>query len=96
MAEVNTRAHRATPEPAVIRLAEEHERLHPLPRCRTRCASGRPGRSTGSRRSRSAARSTRSRTTLVDERVWARADGRELIVVHVDWHQGPREVARHG
>ena len=32
MAEVNTRTHRATLEPPVLRLAEEHERLHPLPR----------------------------------------------------------------
>ena len=31
MAEVNTRPHRSTMEPPVIRLAEEHERLHPLP-----------------------------------------------------------------
>ena len=32
---------------------------------------------------------------LIDERVWARADGDQLIVVHVDGHLGPREVARH-
>ena len=32
MAEVNTRPHRATMEPPVVRLAEEHERLHRLPR----------------------------------------------------------------
>ena len=32
---------------------------------------------------------------LIDERVWARTDGDQLIVVHVDGHQGPREVARH-
>jgi transposase len=32
MAHVNTRPHRSTQEPPVIRLAEEHERLHRLPR----------------------------------------------------------------
>ena len=32
---------------------------------------------------------------LVDERVWARADGDELVVVHADAPDGPREVARH-
>jgi hypothetical protein len=32
---------------------------------------------------------------LIDERVWVRADGGELIIVHVDQQQGPREVARH-
>jgi hypothetical protein len=32
---------------------------------------------------------------LIGERVWARADGELLVVVHVDALQGPREVARH-
>jgi len=31
----------------------------------------------------------------VSERVWARAYGSEMIIVHVDSPQGPREVARH-
>jgi hypothetical protein len=31
----------------------------------------------------------------VDERVWARVEGEELVVVHADPPQGPREVARH-
>ena len=34
-------------------------------------------------------------STLVDERVWARADGDELVIVHADGPDGPREVARH-
>jgi hypothetical protein len=34
-------------------------------------------------------------STLVDERVWARTDGSELVVVHADAPDGPREVARH-
>jgi hypothetical protein len=34
-------------------------------------------------------------STLRDERVWARVDGSELIVVHADGPEGPREVARH-
>jgi hypothetical protein len=33
-------------------------------------------------------------STLVDERVWVRADGSELVVVHADGPDGPREVAR--
>jgi Mu transposase-like protein len=32
---------------------------------------------------------------LVDQRVWARIDGEELIVVHADGTGGPHEVARH-
>jgi hypothetical protein len=32
---------------------------------------------------------------LIDERVWARIDDQELVVVHVDGSAGSREVARH-
>jgi hypothetical protein len=32
---------------------------------------------------------------LVDERVWARVESEELVVVHADAPEGPREVARH-
>jgi hypothetical protein len=32
---------------------------------------------------------------LIDERVWARADGTELVVIHLDGTHGPKEVARH-
>ena len=34
-------------------------------------------------------------SSLVEERVWVRTHGSELIVVHVDSPEGPREVARH-
>jgi hypothetical protein len=63
MADVNTRPHRATREPPIVLLAQEHEHLHRLPRLGTRCASGRPARLTAQRRSRSATRSTRCRTS---------------------------------
>jgi hypothetical protein len=32
---------------------------------------------------------------LIDQRVWARIAGEQLIVIHVDGPGGPREVARH-
>jgi hypothetical protein len=32
---------------------------------------------------------------LIGERVWVRADGEQLVVVHIDADRGPREVARH-
>lgn len=32
---------------------------------------------------------------LIDQRVWARIAGEELVVIHVDGPGGPREVARH-
>jgi transposase len=95
MAEVNTRPHRCTQEPPVIRLASEHERLHRLPRLphtvcfgETRKVSWQSTISVGG-----ALYSVPH--ALVDQRVWARVDGEELIVVHADGIEGPREVARH-
>jgi Mu transposase, C-terminal domain len=95
MAHVNTRPHRSTQEPPVVRLALEHERLHRLPRLphtvcfgETRKVSWQSTISVGG-----ALYSVPH--GLIDERVWARADGDELIVIHLDGAQGPREVARH-
>ena len=95
MADVNTRAHRATRQPPVILLAEEHEHLHRLPGCRTRCASGRRARSTARRRSVVGDAIYSVPHELIGERVWVRAEGEQLVVVHIDEAQGPREVARH-
>ena len=76
-------------------LAEERARLHRLPQVphtvcfgQTRKVSWQSTISVGG-----ALYSVPS--TLVDERVWARADGDELVVVHADAPDGPREVARH-
>ncbi len=95
MAHVNTRQHRSTMEPPVVRLAAEHGRLHRLPRrphtvCfgETRKVSWQSTISVGGAR-------YSVPHSLIDERVWARADGDELIMVYVDGHQGAKEVARH-
>jgi transposase len=92
---VNTREHRVTRRPPAVMLGEERERLHPLPALphtvcfgQTRRVSWQATISVGS-----AIYSVPS--TLVDERVWARVEGSELVVVHADSPQGPREVARH-
>ncbi len=76
-------------------LAEERDRLHRLPAIahtvcfgETRKVSWQSTISVGG-----ALYSVPS--TLVDERVWARVDGGELVVVHADSADGPREVARH-
>jgi hypothetical protein len=76
-------------------LAEERARLQPLPAMahtvcfgQTRKVSWQSTISVGG-----ALYSVPS--TLVDERVWARSDGDELVIVHVDAPDGPREVARH-
>jgi transposase len=92
---VNTREHRITRRAPAVMLAEERARLHPLPAMahtvcfgQTRKVSWQSTISVGG-----ALYSVPS--TLVDERVWARADGDELVIVHADAPDGPREVARH-
>lgn len=92
---VNAREHRITRRPPVVMLADERERLHRLPEIAHTVCFGETRRvnrqstiSVGS-----AIYSVPSR--LVDERVWVRADGAELVVVHADDTDGPREVARH-
>jgi transposase len=92
---VNTREHRVTRRPPALMLSEERGRLHPLPAVphtvcfgETRRVSWQSMISVGS-----ALYSVPS--TLTDERVWARVEGSELVVVHADSPQGPREVARH-
>ena len=92
---VNAREHRVTRRAPVVMLAQERDRLHRLPVVAHTVCFGQTRRvcrqstiSVGG-----AIYSVPSR--LVDERVWARADGSELVIVHVDSPAGPREVARH-
>jgi transposase len=92
---VNAREHRVTRRAPAVMLAEERERLHRLPGVphtvcfgETRKVSWQSTISVGG-----ALYSVPS--ALVDERVWARVEGAELVVVHVDSPRGPREVARH-
>ena len=95
MADVNTRPHRATMQPPVIRLAEEHERLHRLPRVgHTVCFGEARKVNWQSVISVGGARYSVPHQ-LIDQRVWARIDGDELIVIHVHPDRGPAEVARH-
>jgi len=93
---VNAREHRVTRRAPAVMLVEEQGRLHRLPPVphtvcfgQTRKVSWQSTISVGG-----AIYSVPS--SLVDERVWARADGSELIVVHADGPEGAREVARHG
>jgi transposase len=92
---VNAREHRITRRAPAVILAEERERLHRLPEVphtvcfgQTRKVTWQSTISVGG-----AIYSVPSR--LVDERVWVRVDGDELVVVHADAPEGPREVARH-
>ncbi|MCA1677502.1 MAG: IS21 family transposase [Actinobacteria bacterium] len=92
---VNTREHRVTRRAPAVMLCEERERLHPLPAVAHTVCFGQT-RKVGWQSTISVGGALYSvPSTLVDERVWARVEGSELVVVHVDSPQGPREVARH-
>ena len=95
MADVNTRPHRATRQPPVVLLEREHEHLHPVPkRPHTLCFG--QTRKVDRQATVSVGDAIYSVPhELIGERVWVRAEAEQLIVVHIDPDQGPREVARH-
>ena len=95
MAHVNTRPHRSTQQPPVVRLAEEHERLHRLPRVAHTMCFGETRRVSWQSTVSVGGAIYSVPHALVDERVWVRCDGEELIVVQADDPAGPAEVARH-
>jgi hypothetical protein len=95
MADVNTRPHRSTREAPLALLAEEHEHLHRLPRVPHTLCFGQT-RKVDRQATVSVGEAIYSVPhQLIGERVWVRAEGEQLVVVHVDEVQGPREVARH-
>jgi transposase len=92
---VNAREHRVTRQPPAVLLLEERARLHPLPeRAHTLCFGETRKVSWQSTVSVGGALYSVP-CALVDERVWVRADGDELVIIHADGPSGPREVARH-
>jgi hypothetical protein len=95
MADVNTRPHRATRQAPVLLLAQEHEHLHRVPRrAHTLCF----GQTRKVDRQATVSMGDAIYSVphaLIGERVWVRVDAEQLVVVHVDQSQGPREVARH-
>ena len=95
MAEVNTRPRRATQQAPIIRLAQERERLHRLPRVAHTVFFGETRRV--NRESVISVGGARYSVPhdLIDERVWARIDGDQLVVIHVHSDRGSAEVARH-
>ena len=95
MADVNTRAHRATRQPPVVLLSQEHEHLHRLPRLGHTLCFGQT-RKVDRQATVSVGDAIYSVPhALIGERVWVRAEGEQLVVVHIDALQGPQEVARH-
>lgn len=92
---VNAREHRVTRRPPVVMLAEERSRLHPLPKVAHTVCFGQTRRVCRQSTISVGGALYSVPSKLVDERVWARSDGSELVIVHVDGPDGPREVARH-
>ena len=95
MAEVNTRQHRSTLEAPVIRLAEEHDRLHRLPRLPHTLCFGETRKVNWQSLISVGGAQYSVPHELIDQRVWARIAGEQLVVIHLDGPGGPREVARH-
>ena len=95
MADVNTRSHRATRQPPLLLLEEEHEHLHRLPRLPHTLCFGQT-RKVDRQATVSVGEAIYSVPhELIGEPVWVRAETEQLVVVQVDEIHGPREVARH-
>jgi transposase len=92
---VNTREHRVTRRAPVVMLADEQARLHQLPRVAHTVCFGQTRKVSWQSTISVGGALYSVPCALIDERVWARADGSELVVVHADSPTGPREVARH-
>jgi transposase len=92
---VNTRAHRVTRRAPAVMLAEERQRLHPLPAMPHTVCFGQTRRVSWQSMISVGGALYSVPNELVDERVWARTSGEELVIVHADAPAGPREVARH-
>jgi hypothetical protein len=92
---VNTREHRVTRRAPVVMLVEEQARLHPLPQVPHTVCFGETRRVSWQSTISVGGALYSVPSTLIDERVWARTDGAELVVVHADGDAGPRGVARH-
>jgi hypothetical protein len=92
---VNMREQRITRRAPAVMLAEERERLHRLPEMSHTVCFGETRRVSWQSTISIGGALYSVSSTLVNERVWARADGGELVVVHADSSDGPHEVARH-
>ncbi|MCA1677724.1 MAG: IS21 family transposase [Actinobacteria bacterium] len=92
---VNAREHRVTRRAPAVMLVEERARLHPLPKVAHTVCLGQTRKVSWQSTISVGGALYSVPCALVDERVWARVDGSELVVVHADSAQGPREVARH-
>ena len=88
MADVNTRPHRATLEPPMFRLAEEHERLHRLPRLPHTMCFGETRKVNWQSLISVGGAQYSVPHELIDSGCGPAIDGEELVVVHVDGPAG--------
>jgi len=94
MAKVNGRAHRVTRRPPVEMLVEEHQRLHVLPVTAFTAAFGETRKVSWSSTVSFGGVTYSVPYRLVDDQVWVRVDGDEIVATHVS-AKGAVEVARH-
>lgn len=94
MVKVNGRDHRITRRRPDEMLAEEQARLHRLPAAAYTAAFGETRKVTWSSTISYGGVTYSVPHTLVDEAVWVRVDGDEIVAVHLS-PGGPVEVARH-
>ena len=92
---VNTREHRVTRRAPAVMLAEERARLHRLPEVPHTVCFGQTRRVSWQSTISVGGALYSVPSSLVDQRVWVRADGAELVVIEADGSTGAREVARH-
>ena len=94
MAKVNTRPHRVTRRAPIEMLAEEQQRLHRLPDTAFTAVFGETRKATWSSTISYGGVTYSVPHSLVDETVWVRVDGDEIVATHVS-AAGTVEVARH-
>lgn len=94
MAKVNGRPHRITRRAPVEMLAEEQQRLHRLPDTAFTAVFGETRKVSWSSTISYGGVTYSVPHTLVDEEVWVRVDGDEIVATHVS-DRGAVEVARH-
>jgi transposase len=92
--EVNARPHRETGRPPAEMLAEERARLHRVPDAPLTTVFGETRKVMWDSTISVGGVRYSVPSGLIDERVWVRLAGDELVVTHVGAH-GPTEVARH-
>jgi len=92
---VNAREHRITRRRPAEMLTAERDRLHPLPAMAHTICFGETRRVSWQSTISVGGAIYSVPSSLVSERVWARTGGEQLVVVHADSPEGPREVARH-